>query len=224
MTGVVIATRIAWVQATTVLGHTVDRVLKKPTRHVGFRQRCVTSWAGFRGAVSLAAALAVPMTTNSGAPFPDRNLIIFVVSVVILVTVLVQGTSLPTVVRWARMPEDVAHANELQLARTRSAQAALDALPTVADELGVAPDLVKHLEKEYEERAVLVMADGADSATSDLAERNDLVRRVRLGVLQHQRQAVTTLRNQNLIDDIVLRELQAAMDLEEVQLDPADAE
>ncbi|CKT30465.1 transporter YjcE [Mycobacterium tuberculosis] len=165
------------------------------------------------------------MTTNSGAPFPDRNLIIFVVSVVILVTVLVQGTSLPTVVRWARMPEDVAHANELQLARTRSAQAALDALPTVADELGVAPDLVKHLEKEYEERAVLVMADGADSATSDLAERNDLVRRVRLGVLQHQRQAVTTLRNQNLIDDIVLRELQAAMDLEEVQLlDPADAE
>ncbi|WP_237044444.1 hypothetical protein [Mycobacterium tuberculosis] len=69
------------------------------------------------------------------------------------------------------------------------------------------------------------MADGADSATSDLAERNDLVRRVRLGVLQHQRQAVTTLRNQNLIDDIVLRELQAAMDLEEVQLlDPADAE
>lgn len=215
VTGVVIATRIAWVQATTVLGHTVDRVLKKPTRHVGFRQRCVTSWAGFRGAVSLAAALAVPMTTNSGAPFPDRNLIIFVVSVVILVTVLVQGTSLPTVVRWARMPEDVAHANELQLARTRSAQAALDALPTVADELGVAPDLVKHLEKEYEERAVLVMADGADSATSDLAERNDLVRRVRLGVLQHQRQAVTTLRNQNLIDDIVLRELQAAMDLED---------
>lgn len=127
---------------------------------------------------------------------------------------------MPTVVRWARMPEDVAHANELQLARTRSAQAALDALPTVADELGVAPDLVKHLEKEYEERAVLVMADGADSATSDLAERNDLVRRVRLGVLQHQRQAVTTLRNQNLIDDIVLRELQAAMDLEEVQLGP----
>ncbi len=105
VTGVVIATRIAWVQATTVLGHTVDRVLKKPTRHVGFRQRCVTSWAGFRGAVSLAAALAVPMTTNSGAPFPDRNLIIFVVSVVILVTVLVQGTSLPTVVRWARMPK-----------------------------------------------------------------------------------------------------------------------
>lgn len=80
VTGVVIATRIAWVQATTVLGHTVDRVLKKPTRHVGFRQRCVTSWAGFRGAVSLAAALAVPMTTNSGAPFPDRNLIIFVSS------------------------------------------------------------------------------------------------------------------------------------------------
>ena len=53
---------------------------------------------------------------------------------------------------------------------------------------------------------------------TDLAERNELVRRVRLGVLEHKRRAITTLRNQNLIDDIVLRELQAEMDLEEVQL------
>ena len=77
------------------------------------------SWAGFRGAVSLAAALAVPLTTHSGAPFPDRNLIVFVVCVVILVTVLVQGSTLPDVVRWARMPEDTSHADELQLARCR---------------------------------------------------------------------------------------------------------
>ncbi len=73
-----------------------------------WRQRCVTNWAGFRGAVSLAAALAVPLTTLSGAPFPERSLLIFVVVVVILVTVIVQGTTLPAVVRWANMPEDVA--------------------------------------------------------------------------------------------------------------------
>ncbi|BBY19849.1 hypothetical protein MSTO_00540 [Mycobacterium stomatepiae] len=57
-----------------------------------------------------------------------------------------------------------------------------------------------------------------------MTERNELVRRVRLGVLDHKRRAITTLRNQRVIDDIVLRELQAEMDLEEVQLlDTADS-
>jgi CPA1 family monovalent cation:H+ antiporter len=224
VTGVVIATRFAWMEITTVLIRTVDRRAVQRARRVDWRQRTVSSWAGFRGAVSLAAALAVPLTTRSGAPFPDRNLIIFVVSAVILVTVLVQGSTLPLVVRWARMPEDPRHADELQLARTRSAEAALEALPVVAGQLGVSPKLLSRLQKEYEEQAALVTANADGSGPNDAAERNDLVRRVRLGVLQHRRRAVTELRDQNRIDDIVLRELQAEMDLEEVQLlDPADA-
>lgn len=223
VTGVVVATRIAWSEITTVLLRTLDRREVQRARRVNWRQRAVSSWAGFRGAVSLAAALAVPLTTRSGAPFPDRNLIIFVVSVVILVTVLVQGSTLPLVVRWARLPEDAGHADELQLARARSAEAALEALPQVAGELGVGEELLSRLRKEYEEHAALVTADA--SAPNDAAEQNDLVRRVRLGVLEHKRRAVTELRDRNRIDDIVLRELQTAMDLEEVRLlDPADTE
>jgi CPA1 family monovalent cation:H+ antiporter len=218
VTGAVIVTRFVCVEATTALGRAIDRSMRRQTRHVDFRQRCVTSWAGFRGAVSLAAALAVPLTTHSGAPFPDRNLIIFVVSVVILVTVLVQGSTLPAVVRWARMPEDVAHADELQLARTRAAEVALDALPQVADELGVGPKLRSRLQKEYEEHAALVEAGADESGNNRLAEAGDLIRQVRLAVLDHKRRAVTELRDQNRIDDIVLRELQATMDLEEVRL------
>jgi CPA1 family monovalent cation:H+ antiporter len=173
--------------------------------------------------VSLAAALAVPLTTLSGAPFPDRSLLIFVVVVVILVSVVVQGTTLPFVVRWARMPEDVAHADELQLARCVGAEAALKALPVVAGELGVDPKLLSRLQKEYEEHAAVVTANDDNPTTHDLVERSDLVRRVRLGVLDHQRRAVTALRNQNRIDDIVLRELQAELDLQELQLlDSAD--
>lgn len=225
VTGVVIATRIAWVELTTMLIRAVDRREAQRARRVDWRQRAVSSWAGFRGAVSLAAALAVPLTTRSGAAFPDRHLIIFVVTVVILVTVLVQGSTLPAVVRWARMPEDVARADELQLARTRSAEAALEALPTVAGQLDVDQELLSRLQKEYEEQAALVALSAVDAAPGDVAERNDLIRRVRLGVLEHKRRAVTELRDQNRIDDIVLRELQAAMDLEEVQLlDAADTD
>ena len=224
VTGVIVVTRIAWIELGTVLGRVVDRILRRPNRAPGFRQRCVTSWAGFRGAVSLAAALAVPLTTLSGAPFPDRSLIIFVVVAVILVTVLVQGTTLPFVVRWARMPDDVAHENELNLARCVGAQAALDALPVVAAELGVGPKLLARLQKEYEEHAAVVTARDDDPTTNGLIERSDLVRRVRLGVLEHQRRAVTALRNQNRIDDIVLRELQTELDLLELQLlDSADS-
>jgi monovalent cation/hydrogen antiporter len=222
--GVVIASRIFWGEATTLLLRLIDRREAQRARRVTWRMRFVTAWAGFRGAVSLAAALAVPLTTLSGAPFPDRSLIIFVVVFVILVTVVLQGTTLPAIVRWAKIPDDATHADELQLARCRGIQAALDALPGVATELGVGPELLRRIQKEYEEHAAVVMADGEDEAASDLARRNNMVRRVRLGVLEHKRREITSLRNQNLIDDIVLRELQSEMDLEEVQLlNAADA-
>jgi CPA1 family monovalent cation:H+ antiporter len=115
------------------------------------------------------------------------------------------------------MPEDVAYAEELQLARNAAAKAALDALPVVAEELDVSPKMLSRLQKEYDEHAALV-SENDDGSTNDLAKRNDLVRRVRLRVLEHKRRAVLALRNQKIIDDIVLRELQGEMDLEEVQL------
>ena len=127
-------------------------------------------------------------------------------------------TASATARRWARLPDDMAHADELQLARSRSAQAALDALPTVAAQLDVEKQLLNRLQKEYEEHAAFAEASGDVSGTSDAAERNDLLRRVRLGVLEHKRRAVTDLRDQNRIVDIVLREVQSAMDLEEARL------
>jgi monovalent cation/hydrogen antiporter len=218
VTGVVVASRFVWGEVTTVLLRVVDRREVHRNRRVTWRQRMVTAWAGFRGAVSLAAALAIPLTTHDGRAFPDRSLIIFVVVVVILLTVIVQGTTLPAVVRWARMPDDVTHAEELQLARTRGTQAALEALPSVASALGVDEDLLRKVQQEYEKHAALVAATEDGSDCNQLAQRGDLVRRVRLGVLDYKRREITALRNQNLIDDIVLRELQEEMDFEEVQL------
>lgn len=225
VTAVVILSRIFWGEITVVLIRLIDRREAQRERRVSWRQRFVTAWAGFRGAVSLAAALAVPTTTLSGAPFPDRSLLIFIVVVVILTTVLVQGTTLPAVVRWAKMPDDVTYVEELDLARTRGVQAALNALPTVADEVGISDELRRRLQKEYEEKAALALATEDGSPNGHLVKKKELVRRVRLGVLEQKRREITALRNQNLIDDIVLRELQNEMDLEEVQLlDAADEE
>lgn len=224
VTGVVVATRFAWGETITVLIRVVDRRAVQRTRRVGWRQRTVSSWAGFRGAVSLAAALAVPATTHSGAAFPDRNLIIFVTSVVIVLTVLVQGSTLPAVVRWAQLPPDTAQVDELQLARSHSAAAAVHALPAVAAEVGVDDEeLLERLRREYEDHAAVTAASDEYAEDTDAADRSDMVRRVRLGVLEYKRQAVIELRDQNRIDDIVLRDLQSAMDNEEVRLlGPAD--
>jgi Na+/H+ antiporter len=217
VTVVVVGMRLVWGEVTTWLTRAVDRRKAQRARRLDWRQSMVPSWAGFRGAVSLAAAIAVPLTTRSGAPFPDRNLIIFVVSFVILTTVIVQGSTLPGLVRWAKMPEDVAHADELRLARCAGAQAALDALPLVAAELGVSDALKDRLHAEYQKHAALVRA--SDNAARDDAEADsDVVRQVRLGVLERKRRAITELRNQRRIDDTVLLELQQSMDLEEARL------
>ena len=213
VTAAVIATRVLWVLLTPYAIRAVDRRPAQRARRVGWRQRMVSGWSGFRGAVSLAAALAVPATISGGAPFPDRDLIVFVTSVVILITILVQGTTLPLVVTWARLPEDTGQADELRLARTRAAEAALAALPRLADEYGVDGDRLERIRADHEQH--IHRADGATGATR---AEFDAERQLRLALLAHKRRVVTDLRDQNEIDDIVLRELQASLDVEEVRL------
>jgi CPA1 family monovalent cation:H+ antiporter len=95
----------------------------------------------------------------------------------------------------------------------------------VASEVGASDELVRRLKKEYEEHAALIEAGGDGAGPNEVIERNNLLRRLRLGVLEHKRRAITELRDQNRIDDEILRELQAVMDLEEVRLlEPADTE
>jgi monovalent cation/hydrogen antiporter len=216
VTAVVVLTRLAWVHVTTWLIRTLDRRAVQRTRRASWRVRTASGWAGFRGAVSLAAALAVPGTLRNGDPFPDRDLIVFTTCVVILLTIIVQGTTLPAVVRWAHLPEDTARAEEVRLARTRATEAALAALPDVAERLGVDGEVTKRLRAEYEAHARELEAELSEDG--DGATARELDRQLRLGLLDSKRSAVIALRNTNQIDDIVLREVQAALDIEEVRL------
>lgn len=123
------------------------------------------------------------------------------------------------VLRWAGLQEqDSGRAEELLMARTRASAAALAALPQVAQELGVDDELLARVQAEYEEHAEAIRVDDGSDAGREAADARDLGRRLRLGVLAHKRDAVTQLRNAGRIDDIVLREVQAAMDIEEIRL------
>src|SRR4051794_29224469 len=93
--GAVIVIRFVWNFVVTFLIRAIDRRPSQLARRAGWRGRVVGGWAGMRGAVSLAAALALPLHTHSGAPLPGRGLIQFITFAVILVTLLGQGLTLP---------------------------------------------------------------------------------------------------------------------------------
>ncbi|MEU0470297.1 Na+/H+ antiporter [Amycolatopsis sp. NPDC006131] len=102
---VVLLVRLAFVFTTPYLLRLVDRRPRQRALRSPARVRVVLGWAGMRGAVSLAAALSVPVTLG-GAPFPFRNEILVITFVVIAVTLLVQGATLPAWIRWARLSAD----------------------------------------------------------------------------------------------------------------------
>ncbi|MEV0717534.1 Na+/H+ antiporter [Asanoa sp. NPDC050611] len=212
---VVILTRLVWIHLMAGLIRVFDRRAVQRTRRLDWKVRTAYGWAGFRGAVSLAAALAVPSVLPGGAAYPDRDLIVFVTSVVILTTILVQGLTLPMVARWAGLSSDRARIDEARHARVRAAEAGLAALPAVARSLNAPTYLTDRVRADYQ-----AAADEArrGDGHSELTSAEQLERRLRLGVLEHERLAVTAMRDRREIDDIVMRELQASLDVTELAL------
>jgi CPA1 family monovalent cation:H+ antiporter len=128
------------------------------TRRSRHRSRIVSTVAGFRGAVSLAIALSVPLTTDSGADLPGRDAVVFVTAGVIVLTLLVQGPLLPMVIRWAKLPHDDTEREEFELAQRTISGAALAALDDLAAEHGVSAEVRDQARREGYERLELANA------------------------------------------------------------------
>lgn len=128
------------------------------TRSLRHRSRLVSTVAGFRGAVSLAIALSVPITTDAGAPVAGRDAVVFVTAGVIVLTLLVQGPLLPVVIRWAKLPNDDAAIEEYELAERAISGAALAALDDLAVEHGISDRVRDRARREGYERLELANA------------------------------------------------------------------
>jgi Na+/H+ antiporter len=222
----VIGTRLAWLYTTPYVIRLLDRRPAQRPRRVGARQRLPLAWAGFRGGVSLAAALAVPLTLADGTPFPARDLIIVVTFGVILVTLLVQGLTLPAVLRFARLPEDTGVADEENIAHRRAVQAGLAGLPGAAARLGVHEAVHERVRAEYEERLrhldVEERHESEASGATGEPDELDEYERLLAALLVEKRAAVVALRDAGTIDDIVLIRVQRGLDAEEIRLDRSD--
>jgi len=215
----VIVMRIVWTNTVPYVIRIVDRRPAQRERRVAWRQRTPTAWAGFRGAVSLAAALSLPAETAGGHPFPFRDLIIAATFAVILVTLIVQGLSMPAVIRFAQLPEDPTESDELLLAERTAVEGALAQLDDIADELGTsteARDAVRSSLQEDLERFDRSEEAAGDDSTEE--EQADQQARLHLRLLAVRRDAIVALRDERHIDDVVLRRLQSRLDVEEIRL------
>ncbi|MHA4818237.1 Na+/H+ antiporter [Streptomyces aculeolatus] len=219
-----IVVRFVFLNVSIGLIRLLDRRPQQRLRRTTLPERVVNSLAGYRGAISLAVALSVPVTLDSGAPFPDRHVIVFVTFGVIVVTLL-QGLLLPRVVRWARLPEDTSLARERQLAEATATQAALAALPRLASETGAATEVVDGLRHEYELHLQVLQAnaDAREERTDHAVRRAEEYTALRLALIGEKRAAVVRLRDYQHIDDTVLQQFQRRLDMEEVRLSRQEA-
>jgi CPA1 family monovalent cation:H+ antiporter len=176
----------------------------------------IISWAGIRGGISLAAALALP------TDFPDRNLIIFVTFCVIVVTLIGQGLTLPGLIRVLRLPEnDGGAAREDAKARIKAAEAALARLEELVAEGAVRDDTAERLRGAYGFRVNRFRARFDADDDGEIEERSTSYQRVRRELLAAERDAVLGLRRAGYINDDVMKRVQRDIDLEAARLDVA---
>ncbi len=215
ISGVVIAVRIIWVLTATNLRHWTRLAFGKRDRFPAWRNAAIVSWTGMRGVVSLAAALALPLTLSDGRPFPGRDYILFITFWVILATLVVQGLSLPALIRGLGVMDDGIAPLEERTARLKANEAALAYLAEVDQRFP--RDLVERLRVEYDDRIrqLEVCANmRADRAGAFIAP----YQRLQQEALDVERRTIIQLRNEYVINDEVLRRIQSDLDHAEARL------
>lgn len=209
----VIVIRIAWVPFWTYSSRWLFPSIRARDPYPPWQAVSMVSWAGFRGAVSLAAALALP------SDFPNRDLIIFLTFAVILATLVGQGLTLPPLIRLLRLEDDGGGEREDAKARVRAAEAALARLEELAAEGWVRDDTAERMRGTYRFRANRFRARYHGNDEDGVEERSAQYQRLRRELLDAERRAVIDLRNQGTITEEVMQRVQRDIDLEDSRLD-----
>ena len=222
MSGLVIVIRLLWMYPAAFIPRWLSKTVRAREPNPGWQGTLVLGWAGMRGVVSLASALSVPLLAADGQAFPQRNLILFITFIVILVTLVVQGLTLPAVIRLTKIVDRD------------------DRIPLEEQEAGVRLHLrmaaVKHLQHQYPaeleanelvarlqqrmQTEVSLTTRTLNALEVDQSGRDALrqYHRILLDVLQVEREVLAHLRHHDSFDDEVLRQQEAQLDLDEAKV------
>jgi Na+/H+ antiporter len=215
----VIVVRLLWVFPATYLPRMAFRSIRERDPAPPWRSVAVLSWAGMRGVISLAAALALPTTTVLGDPFPARDLILFLTFCVILATLVIQGLSLPFLIRALGLEDDGSVEREEVRARIESADAALARLEVLAEEEWVREDTAERVRGMYGYRRSRFVARKMGADEDGYEERSQAYQQLARELLAAQRDALVPEADEGTISDEALHRIERDLDLEETRLD-----
>jgi CPA1 family monovalent cation:H+ antiporter len=219
--GTVVAVRFVWNFTITFIIRMLDRRPSQIARRAGWRNRVIGGWAGMRGAVSLAAALALPVHTDAGRLLPGRELILFITFALILFTVVGEGLTLPWLIRRLGVVEDGAEEESEEIrARLAIARAALDRVDELEAEEWTRDTSVARVRQlyQYRQRRFKIRA-GKIEDEDGLEEGSLLYQRMMHEIFAAQRHALVGLRNSRQISSDVMRRVERELDLEESRLE-----
>ncbi|WP_329122638.1 Na+/H+ antiporter [Streptomyces sp. NBC_01465] len=214
----VVAVRFVWVYPATFLPRVLSERIREREPDTDWKAPLIVGWAGMRGVVSLAIAFSIPLTVD-GEDFPARNLVLFLTFTTVIGTLVVQGLTLPPLIRLLKIPGRDAHAETLAEAQaqseaSRAAEERLDVL--LADEENALPQpLADRLRTVLERRrnAVWERLGAVNAVTGESAD--ETYRRLAREMIEAERAVFVELRDGRRIDDEMLRTLLRRLDLEE---------
>jgi CPA1 family monovalent cation:H+ antiporter len=216
---IVIVARFAWVYPATYLPRLLSKRLRTRDPAPSWRAVFVIGFTGVRGAVSLAAALALPLALPSGQGFPDRDLIQFVSFGVILITLVGLGLTLPSVVRLLGVAKEARHEHKAEhqseiAARREALAVALRQLDDITDDRELSDEVVNLLRARHETRASLLPSSFDDEAREISATGIALVREL----IEVERKFIHAQLRDGKITDESRRRIERDLDLEEASL------
>lgn len=220
VSGTVIVVRLLWMFPGAYAASLVGRFVGAREDMPNWRGVSLVAWAGMRGGISLVIALAIPLTIAGDRSFPDRDLIIFFTFAVILATLVLQGLSLPAVIRLLKLRKDSGRDVEERKARHRVAAAGLRQLERLDGNGDEA--LVNRLRKRHVHRIHRYGTEGEGPAAAADHDDDRLAadyRRIRSEMIAAERDELIRLRDENVISDDVMRQIQHELDLEQMLLD-----
>jgi Na+/H+ antiporter len=215
---IAILARFVWIYPATYLPRLLIPPLARRDPSPPWQQTFVLGFTGVRGVVSLAAALAIPLTIDSGAPFPHRDVILFATFGVIIITLVGQGMMLPTVIRWLRIGHHgkAEHRREQEAelaARNEAIRHSRHHLQKIAKERKLSREVVDFLNARHDQRARLIPSD-LDDGLAHMRVGNDLRREL----IAHERDFLYELLRDGKITDESRRRLERDLDLEEAAI------
>ena len=208
--GAVVLTRLAYVEIASHLPNSTRQQIARVSPELGRRLTWVVGWSGLRGAVSLAAALALPQD------FPERSLILLITFAVILVTLVGQGLTLPRLVRWARIEGVDLDGDEATVARSAAYLAGLEELARLRASGVGHGELLDRLEGGLRDRTEHLATEDVTETAERAQERHEH-EEIQRSVIAAQRAAVIDLRDRHQINDRTLRLIERDLDLEELR-------